>query len=119
MTCQQWLEFSNVCLKHPQTAAKASRAINFIQKGSCPVFISLKPEPVHSVLCWVLLSISRNNAFVFALTPHELISFQTKSMKRCPSLLSDTLQIVEDMKSLYIGQTSKKKLQIQVSVCYM
>ncbi|XP_059214783.1 rhotekin-2 [Centropristis striata] len=33
---------------------------------------------------------------------------ETKSMKRCPSLLNDTLQIVEDMNLLYIRQISKK-----------
>ncbi|KAM4607083.1 rhotekin-2 [Polymixia lowei] len=33
---------------------------------------------------------------------------QARSMKRCPSLLNDTLQIVEDMNLLYIRQISKK-----------
>ncbi|XP_035801664.2 rhotekin-2 isoform X1 [Amphiprion ocellaris] len=33
---------------------------------------------------------------------------EAKSMKRCPSLLNDTLQIVEDMNLLYIRQISKK-----------
>nr|XP_033468555.1 rhotekin-2 isoform X2 [Epinephelus lanceolatus] len=33
---------------------------------------------------------------------------ENKSMKRCPSLLNDTLQIVEDMNLLYIRQISKK-----------
>ncbi|XP_038547918.1 rhotekin-2-like isoform X2 [Micropterus salmoides] len=33
---------------------------------------------------------------------------ETKSMKRCPNLLNDTLQIVEDMNLLYIRQISKK-----------
>lgn len=36
-------------------------------------------------------------------------------MKRCPSLLNDTLQIVEDMNSLYIRQIYKK-LQVH-NVC--
>lgn len=37
-----------------------------------------------------------------------LMFFQAKSMKRCPSLLNDTQQIVEDMNLLYIRQISKK-----------
>lgn len=46
------------------------------------------------------------------------MSFQNKSMKRCPSLLNDTLQIVEDMNLLYIRQISKK-LQVHIVVCNM
>ncbi|KAM3862775.1 rhotekin-2 [Diretmus argenteus] len=33
---------------------------------------------------------------------------EAKSMKRCPSLLNDTLQIVDDLNFLYIRQISKK-----------
>lgn len=39
-------------------------------------------------------------------------------MQRCPSLLSDTLQIVEDMNLLYIRQIPKK-LQVHIVVCDM
>lgn len=54
----------------------------------------------------------------FLLILLQLISLQAKSTQPCPSLLKDTLQIVEDMNLLYIRQISKK-LQVHIVDCDM
>lgn len=87
--------------------------------GELPLYaVPLKPEPCALFIVKTLLSMYKNNALAFALTPLKLMSFQAKSMKRCPSLLNDTLQIVEDMNLLYIRQISKK-LQVHILVYNM
>lgn len=98
---------ANVFFKHSNTSWLSlflgQSSLSLLPERGVAPFYSLKPD-----LCVLpaLLDVAKHT--VFPLTSLKLMSFQAKSMKRCPSLLNNTRQIVEDMNLLYIRQISKK-----------